>query len=1157
LAIDVASGNVHLEFDDVSIPGKVDLVWDRAYSGALVARADTMLGSGWTCRYGAALTRLADRYEFVTPSGAVESFPDTDGAVERGEIVRHLGAYLEIYKQAGRYIVQSWNVESGDILRYCFRPGTNGTRMPLVAIENVIGQGVDLVYDRSGHLTGIQQRLERRMLVLGYHANGLVNSVTLQAPNGERRPIVRYEYDGAGRLSAAFDPLGNADRFEYDKHARVARELAKDGGVRSYKYDEDGRCVRYSGLDRYDEKTLRYLPASRTTVLTDSYGGQTIFYYLPTGQIVRMVDALGGEATYEYDEFGRIVTKTTPGGAKTGYKYDENGNRVEICDGLGGRYLFAYNALHLPDFLMDPNGQPWRREYDAANRLIATSNPLGSTWRIQYDEHDNPVAIVDPKGSRIEQRFYDGLVHAATDWQGNWTEFTYDAFGNIKQAIQPDGSVTTYSHDVCNNILRITMPDASTRSYTYDAAANITSITNGNGQRTEYRFGPCGRLLEINNKIGLAIRFVWGTEPGYLDKVVNEKGENYLFTRDKLGRSIKEVSFDGLVNTFKYDADGRLIELGNGNGETVAFIRDVVGNTLQKQLPDGMVFDYQYDTVGNLISAISPDITVSFERDAIGRIVKETQGEHWIARVYDAVSNIVRTHTSLGHDVSFRFDANHRIKRLRASFGAEIGFERDHLGNETVRSLPGNVCMMLRHDPMGRLVEQTVEMERNPLLQSAEKNEANPLQHIVARRYTYDRGGQLSTINDARWGTTEYVYDPMQRLIRAVRSKGLSECFGYDATGNCISIMTGNGTAREEILDYGSGNRILRRGDTEYVLDGQGRLARKSEDASTDHPRDWTYQWDALDQLRTVRTPEGTEYRFEYDALGRRVAKTGQAGTTRFLWDKDVVIQELRPESPEVSWVMDPHGFSPLARIHEGKMYPVINDHLGTPRELLDSRGEIVWAASYRAWGAIDHTVSLQRDMDCPLRFQGQWADEETGLHYNFYRYYDPHLGAFISQDPIGWEGETNLYRYTKNPVNWIDPLGLICTTHKGADDQGYVVYHITDGKKPPTVLYVGITEKGRFRERILEHESSGRKSDGRDMYIADHAENYGQARGYEQAHIEHYKTLKTEGRGKSPEEFPGNRQRSYNPDRLSKKNDERANTFNGYYTSKMKEAGW
>jgi len=121
-------------------------------------------------------------------------------------------------------------------------------------------------------------------------------------------------------------------------------------------------------------------------------------------------------------------------------------------------------------------------------------------------------------------------------------------------------------------------------------------------------------------------------------------------------------------------------------------------------------------------------------------------------------------------------------------------------------------------------------------------------------------------------------------------------------------------------------------------------------------------------------------------------------------------------------------------------------DHLGTPRELTDTNGNIVWAATYKAWGAtqhIDHPPILQtvqqgntvqeqwieqNRYERPtqnLRFQGQYYDQETGLHYNRFRYYDPACGRFVSQDPVGLYGGFNVYQYASNPAGWIDPLGL------------------------------------------------------------------------------------------------------------------------------------
>ena len=113
------------------------------------------------------------------------------------------------------------------------------------------------------------------------------------------------------------------------------------------------------------------------------------------------------------------------------------------------------------------------------------------------------------------------------------------------------------------------------------------------------------------------------------------------------------------------------------------------------------------------------------------------------------------------------------------------------------------------------------------------------------------------------------------------------------------------------------------------------------------------------------------------------------------------------------------------------------NDQIGTPRELTNEQGELTWAASYKAWGNTLKVEWLQTEATPeekahqPLRFQGQYFDAETGLHYNRFRYYDPDQGRFCSRDPIGLVGGENLRQYAPNPSGWVDPTGLACWQDK------------------------------------------------------------------------------------------------------------------------------
>jgi len=221
---------------------------------------------------------------------------------------------------------------------------------------------------------------------------------------------------------------------------------------------------------------------------------------------------------------------------------------------------------------------------------------------------------------------------------------------------------------------------------------------------------------------------------------------------------------------------------------------------------------------------------------------------------------------------------------------------------------------------------------------------------------------------------------------------------------------------------------------------------------------------------------------FSYDALGRRLSKSSGESTTLFGWDGDVLAFESTQSSSaieeggehgwSVHYIHEANSFVPLMQVRRasamalsettdakalmeanGGVYdieqdPLWNgeqrlvprafdrremafyqcDHLGTPQELTDHEGSVAWSAQYKAWGEAREAISeagRRAGFRNPIRFQGQYWDEETGLHYNRYRYYDPQAGRFISSDPIGLIGGINLHQYAANSTEWVDPLGL------------------------------------------------------------------------------------------------------------------------------------
>nr|WP_225977160.1 RHS repeat-associated core domain-containing protein [Paracidovorax avenae] len=199
--------------------------------------------------------------------------------------------------------------------------------------------------------------------------------------------------------------------------------------------------------------------------------------------------------------------------------------------------------------------------------------------------------------------------------------------------------------------------------------------------------------------------------------------------------------------------------------------------------------------------------------------------------------------------------------------------------------------------------------------------------------------------------------------------------------------------------------------------------------------------------------------RYAYDALGRRVGKADAFGTTRYLWDGDLMVHSQRGGKASL-FIYEPGSFVPLATAQgtqqpgDSRIYWYQCDQIGAPLELTDAQGHIAWASDYKVWGeatlralpsqatGTDGMAGQRRQghgpdaispmrsaapplIEQPFRFQGQQFDEETGLHYNRFRYYDPVIGRFLSQDLIGLLGGLNLFSYAPNPAHWVDPLGL------------------------------------------------------------------------------------------------------------------------------------
>jgi RHS repeat-associated protein len=566
-----------------------------------------------------------------------------------------------------------------------------------------------------------------------------------------------------------------------------------------------------------------------------------------------------------------------------------------------------------------------------------------------------------------------------------------------------------------------------------------------------------------------------------LTGVTNEHGEQYRIEHDLAGRVVKERGFDGRPLEFLHDRAGRCIETVDGKKMRTQIHRDAVGHVVQRivprkpsmrdPIPKGEAFEYGYDPAGRLVRAKNDACEVTFLWDALGRVVEEQADGVAVQSRYDRSGNRVGRTTSLGHGARYELDGNRELLAMTFGFDPRFGdfspeslaaggrvrapwkavWKRDAGGAEIERRLPGGVVSRWERD-----------ISERPRAHRVALDDAQ----ILGTGYRWRSEEQLAALIDTHDGPTTFEHDARSYLVAATGPDGRVQHRAADAVGNLYR------TRERKDRVYGPGGTLREADGVRYVHDEDGQLVEKV----LPDGRRWLYGWDHTEQLRDVTRPDGAKVAFAYDALGRRVTKTFGGKTTRFVWDGNDLVHELADGAPLVTWEHEPGTFAPVAKVEGDKRYAVVCDHLGAPRMLLDEAGAVAWTARYDLYGVRQRAAQKTH---CHLRWPGQYEDEETGLYYNRFRYYDPDSGRYISQDPIGLMGGLALYQYVPDPLASIDPWGLeSCDkltrqTRPLADEE--ILDHMFDRHAHE---FLGrAAEKGRDLDRIKQILDRLRKS--------------------------------------------------------------------------------
>jgi RHS repeat-associated protein len=884
------------------------------------------------------------------------------------------------------------------------------------------------------------------------------------------------------------DEIGVKTRYEYDPKGNLIKKIEAAGlpeqRTTEYQIDPAGRptsVTRKGGTE------------SNGTVTQDASWQIT---YDSVGQIAQTIDPEGNRRTFVYNRAGQLAKYIDPRGNVTTYETDAKGNLIKVTDALGQIRSSSYDPNNNLSASMDARGKTIQMAYDAMNRRLQTTNQIGGQYKLRYDTNGLLKEQVDEDG-RTRTTAYDIFyrITSETDALTNATAYGYQItdgsvsgsigslggpidiqYPTFKKQLKYDGRERITSVTLVNPGVSGTQSSVSQKSY--DARGQLINEVDANGKNRSYKYDVFGLMLESTDALKTRIQFSHDIR-GNLIQITDAKGNVTKFSYDRNDRLLKETLPLGQSVTYGYDSSGNLIERVDSNGVKKEYSYDLINRVTEvRQIKLGIgtrVVSLNWDAENRLTAWSDTDKTrpiglqttaATLTYDAAGRKTAETV----------QYPNPEGSSFTLGYGYKYS-PANYKTSLVWPD-GSAIDYGWSQHGELELVSIPGEGTISVNQFkwlaaakitlPGGGVQEKVLDgmmnleglKSRAPSQQTTLSFVSNygKLQEIKSTTRT-DSAGALNKTENISFG-----YDDELRLTQVKTDAGNlfveTENFSLDALGNRVrQTRTGVGD-----WTYDSNNRLISRPNSDgaavtYEYDEVGNQVKKTEGALVTK-----FKYDSDNRLAEVRDGVGNlSARYGYDPTNRRIWKeqyrdrAGQplasAQRTYFLYSDEGLIAEARQPivlnadettSATVAPTIDTqYGLRPDSQFTTGPLFIktknsigaettayYLHNHLDAPIQAVDRSGNVVWAASYEAFGKTA-VITPNGTQDKPtimsnLRLPGQYEDQETGLHYNWNRYADVESGRFISADPIGLGGGINRYLYSNHdPVNKVDPAGL------------------------------------------------------------------------------------------------------------------------------------
>lgn len=677
---------------------------------------------------------------------------------------------------------------------------------------------IKLYYDNHGNLIGIENACGEGSSV-EYDQYGRV--VGLFYANGSKEEIV---YDGRGNIIQLVEKDGGISEYEYDQLNRVITSTDANGNKTSYEYDECDRVIKI--VDPLgNQREYKYNTSGKVTSLRDFDGNELFFTYNVIGKVASYTDKEGYTTSYEYDKMWNISAQKNPDGTYIRYFYDKDNRLFLEQHSLGKNLTYEYDAVGNCTKAVDAEGNETCYVYDVGNRLIEEQDAEGYKTSYHYDREGNLNSVTDPLGN-VTVYTYDALGRrtSVTNVIGDTTYMYYDHLGNIERVCYPNGSQKLYTYRIDGKLECVKNPDGSSESYQYDKNGNLISRSNGLGDATIMKYDELNRMVESITPLGAKMFYKYDAV-GNLTEMVDEVGNKSVYEYSPNGNLTKVIDAVGNESVYEYDCVGRLIKtmcMGN-NGET-------------PQLKT-----YTWDEAGMLSSVT----------DSLG---------YTESYLYDKNGNMTEKTDKDGYHTFFIYNKTGQVDEIKYGDGRKVELFYNPLKQlERVKDWTGTTEIVL--DELGRALRVTDAKGNTIGYEWGTMNERKTIVYPNGKRaeYEYNENLQLTALHTSQ-ETVRYTYDEIGRLKQKILPDGVRTSYEYNAAGYVSSILH---EGKEVYESY------------QYQYDRLGRKigAGKDRKGIDEDNGFFSYDYDAMHRLISVKQDNKLLRAYEYDAFGNRIKK--------------------------------------------------------------------------------------------------------------------------------------------------------------------------------------------------------------------------------------------------------------------------------------------